>query len=196
MGSKDQEGGIFGWRNWTLPDEWTTIHRDRTPKEPKENEYGHHGSGPQWTMGEVPVIGGDKNPVRHSNLTIADHLLRYWTPFLKTFFTDMGANVMSAQGQRCGDFEIRAMECIEYYGSKQGMTACKDWYDDFMECQMGAKQRLRMRAMFKKRHIDMHMEYLQGKRTWDETYEKPPKYHAYVEPWYNEKWAHVETCQN
>ena len=62
MGSKDQEGGIFGWRNWTLPDEWTTIHRDRTPKEPKENEYGHHGSGPQWTMGEVPVIGGDKNP--------------------------------------------------------------------------------------------------------------------------------------
>ena len=53
------------------------------------------------------------------------------------------------------------MECIEYYGSKQGMTACKDWYDDFMECQMGAKQRLRMRAMFKKRHIDMHMEYLQ-----------------------------------
>ena len=41
------------------------------------------------------------------------------------------------------------------------MTACKDWYDDYIECQTGAKQWLRMRAMFKKRHIDNHLEYLQ-----------------------------------
>ena len=66
-----------------------------------------------------------------------------------------------------------------------------------------------MRAMFKKRHIDNHLEYLQvsqniwvnvgrsdcfvqGKRTWDETYEKPPKYNSYLEPWYDEKYAHAE----
>jgi hypothetical protein len=32
------------------------------------------------------------------------------------------------------------MECIEYYGMKQGLEACKDWYDDFLECvyQVGA----------------------------------------------------------
>ena len=53
------------------------------------------------------------------------------------------------------------MECIEYYGAKQGLTACKDWYDDFIECQGKAKQLLRMRAMFKKRHVDNHIEYLQ-----------------------------------
>eukprot|EP00091_Calanus_sinicus_P014184 TRINITY_DN3159_c0_g1_i1.p2 TRINITY_DN3159_c0_g1~~TRINITY_DN3159_c0_g1_i1.p2 ORF type:complete len:190 (-),score=43.36 TRINITY_DN3159_c0_g1_i1:91-660(-) len=188
MGSKDQDGGIFGWKNWTLPDEWTTIHRDRTPIKPRDkDEIGMHGDFPVW--------GDDNNPVRNTNLTIADHLLRYWTPYLKNFFTDMTANFISTQGQRCGDFELRAMECIEYYGAKQGLTACKDWYDDFMECQLGAKQRLRMRAMFKKRHIDHHLEYLQGKRTWDETYEKPPKYHAYVEPWYNEKYGHGEHCQ-
>merc|ERR1712141_865115 len=50
-----------------------------------------------------------------------------------------------------------------YYGAKQGITACKDWYDDYIECSTGAKQSLRMRAMFKKRHIDNHLEYLQGK---------------------------------
>lgn len=39
----------------------------------------------------------------------------------------------------CADFEIKAIECIEYYGSKQGITACKDWYDDFIECQSGER---------------------------------------------------------
>ena len=28
--------------------------------------------------------------------------------------------------------------------------------------------------------------FLQGKRTWDETYEKPPKYNSYLEPWYDD----------
>ena len=46
--------------------------------------------------------------------------------------------------------------------------------------------------MFKKRHIDNHLEYLQGKRTWDETYEKPPKYNSFLEPWFDEKYAHNE----
>ena len=40
----------------------------------------------------------------------------------------------------CADFEIKAIECIEYYGAKQGITACKDWYDDYIECQSGEGQ--------------------------------------------------------
>ena len=40
----------------------------------------------------------------------------------------------------CADFEMKAMECIEYYGAKQGITACKDWYDDYMECQSGERR--------------------------------------------------------
>ena len=67
----------------------------------------------------------------------------------------------------CADFELKAVECIEYFGAKQGMTACKDWYDDYIECQTGAKQWLRIRAMFKKRHIDNHLEYLQVGATHD-----------------------------
>ena len=75
---------------------------------------------------------------------------RYTTPYLKTFFTDLGANIINMQSGPCMDFEInvgsspimnentidlidspfasfQALECIEYYGAKQGLTACKDW---------------------------------------------------------------------
>merc|ERR1712066_521739 len=73
------------------------------------------------------------NPVRHPELSIAWQLLKYWQPFYKSIFTDLGAHVMSSQGGRCADFELKALECIEYYGAKQGITACKDWYDDYIE---------------------------------------------------------------
>ena len=68
--------------------------------------------------------------------------------------------------------------------------------------------------MYKKRHIDNHLEYLQvsselvsrlfgsligntsftflqGKRTWEETYEPPPKYNSFSEPWFDEKYSHM-----
>merc|ERR1712108_5841 len=106
----------------------------------------------------------------------AHHLSRrYTSPYMKTFFTDMGANVINMQSGPCMDFELNALECIEYYGAKQGLTACKDWYDDYIECVPKSKQNLRVKAMFKKRHVDNHIEYLQGKRTYAETYEAPPK---------------------
>ena len=34
-------------------------------------------------------------------------------------------------------------------------------YDDYIECVHKSKQNLRVKAMFKKRHIDNHIEYLQ-----------------------------------
>merc|ERR1712203_585224 len=54
-----------------------------------------------------------------------------------------------------------------------------------IECVHKSKQNLRVKAMHKKRHVDNHIEYLQGKRTYAETYEAPPKAHAYVEPWHD-----------
>ena len=38
------------------------------------------------------------------------------------------------------------------------------------------------------RHVDNHLEYLQGKRTWAETYEPTPKAFAFTEPWHNPKY--------
>ena len=36
----------------------------------------------------------------------------------------------------CGDLELRALECIEYYGRQRGYVICKDVYDDFTECRL------------------------------------------------------------
>ena len=49
----------------------------------------------------------------------------------------MFAYVFVSQGGVCADFELKALECVEYYGAKQGITACKDWYDDYIECTTG-----------------------------------------------------------
>merc|ERR1712059_46039 len=119
-------------------------------------------------MGNMADSG---NPLRHPELTIAHQLARQWnTPALQNIITDIGSTFLSHQGGTCMDFEMRAMECIEYYGSKQA---------------------LRIKAMFRKRHFENHLEYLQGKRSWDETYEAPPKSHAFKEPWFNEKYSHI-----
>jgi len=199
MGDKKDDSGLFGWKNWKIPDEWTVVARDRTPVSPTSGRFGldYDLDDKDNPNRNVLVLRDQYNPVRHPERSIAYDLMRHWQPFYKNFLTDMGAYVMSAQAGICADFELKAMECIEYYGAKQGITACKDWYDDYIECQTGAKQWLRIRAMFKKRHIDNHLEYLQGKRTWEETYEKPPKHNAYLEPWFDQKASHYEqpmTC--
>ena len=31
MGDKKDDSGLFGWKNWKIPDEWTVVARDRTP---------------------------------------------------------------------------------------------------------------------------------------------------------------------
>ena len=52
---------------------------------------------------------------------------------MKNWFTDLGAHVASNQGGICQDFEMRAMECIEYFGAKQGITACKVGLEEELE---------------------------------------------------------------
>jgi len=186
----------IGWKNWKISDWFMSVKKDRTPISPTAGRFGTT----NWSSYELSDNKFDfewekqNNPVKYPQMTIAHHLSkRFHSPAMHTYFTDMGANMFDGQGGRCMDFEMQALECIEYYGSKQGITACKDWYDDYIECRHGSKQSLRVKAMFKKRSIDNHLEYLQGKRTWDETYEPPPKAHAYVEPWYNPKFAAAES---
>lgn len=197
---KEAGAGLFGWRDWKWSDSWHQVSRDRTEISPTAGSYDWNETD-QGNPGHPGFLNGGRgtidmtdpyNPVRNPQRSIAwDLMQRTWTPFMKNWFTDVGAHVASNQGGICQDFELRAMECIEYFGAKQGITACKDWYDDYMECRSGAKQRLRIRAMFKKRHIDNHLEYLQGKRTWEETYEPPPKYNSFSEPWFDEKYSHM-----
>ena len=34
----------------------------------------------------------------------------------------------------CLNRELEALECMEYYGPKQGKKLCVDYYDDYVEC--------------------------------------------------------------
>lgn len=179
---------LLGWKQWQVGDWLFGVEKDRTPVPGTVGSVEDAGSGNKFDI----ELNTGYNPVKYPDLTIAQHLQRrFHHPYIKSFLSEVGVNIMSFQHSMCADFEINAMECIEYYGAKQGIVACKDWYDDFIECVHKSKQNLRIKAMFKKRQIDNHLEYLQGKRTWDETYEAPPKAHAFVEPWHDQKFANL-----
>ena len=98
MGSKD-DAGLFGWRNWRIPDEFTAIKRDRTPASATSGRYNRQQDlSDDNNPGKDALFLGDAyNPVRHPELSIAWTLLKYWQPFYKSIFTDLGAHVMSNQ---------------------------------------------------------------------------------------------------
>ena len=54
--------------------------------------------------------------------------------------TDLHMVVAENQSRRCGGMELRALECIEYYGRQKGFVICKDLYEDFMECKFNSVQ--------------------------------------------------------
>lgn len=60
---------------------------------------------------------------------------------LRTPFSDITGNYFTSQnGHRCADFELNALECMEGAGSKHAYMKCKDYIDDWLECQFMAKQ--------------------------------------------------------
>jgi len=197
----------LGFKNWKLSDRWMGVESDRTPKtKPEERgRFQHHedgGANYNAGGGGIHFLGDDWgkklfeypfNPVKYPERGIEYALsTQYISPLVKNVFTDMGCNLQNRQGSVCEDFETNAMECLEYYGTKQGLVACKDWYDDYIECVHMSKQKLRVKAMLKKRLVDHHLEYIQGKRTWSETYEPPPKANAFIEPWHDPKFSRMQ----
>ena len=101
MGAKD-DAGLFGWRNWRIPDEVTIVQRDRTPKSPTSGRYNRQADlSDDDNPGKDAMFANDAyNPVRHPQLSIAWQLMKYWQPVYKSFFTDLGAHVMSSQVQK------------------------------------------------------------------------------------------------
>ncbi|XP_076061057.1 NADH dehydrogenase (ubiquinone) 15 kDa subunit isoform X2 [Oratosquilla oratoria] len=63
-------------------------------------------------------------------------------PFLRTPLTDMTGQILTHQTNGiCRDFEMRAMECLEGYGIKDGRSKCLDYMDDLRECMFRKKQK-------------------------------------------------------
>jgi hypothetical protein len=173
--------GLFGWKDWKAP-RHPILERETKPHPTKD---GHYDCGDHWAEqrpDKWAPITDSLNPVRYPKLSPSWTLWRQYgmtAPFTN-FFNQASGILQTGAGKRCQSFELQAMECLEYYGLKQGMDACKDWYDDLMECRFKTKQQLRTKHMWSKRTYDNRLEYYQGKR--DHVFEEPPKFHAYIEP--------------
>ena len=57
-------------------------------------------------------------------------------PFIRNTLTDVFGQMQTSANTECGPFEIRALECIEYFGAQRGRKLCQDYFDDTEECRM------------------------------------------------------------
>jgi len=180
-GGDKPDAGFMGWKDWVIPD--GPIKKvERTPHPTKDGSFDSQDVLTKNLPDALATPLDSFNPVRYPKLEPGWTLYKQYgvmTPFT-TGLSKMCGGIMTGAGRRCEAFELQAMECLEYYGLKQGMEACKDWYDDLMECRYMTKQQLRVKHMYSKRNIDHRLEYIQGKR--DKIFEPPPKFHAYLEP--------------
>lgn len=71
------------------------------------------------------------------------------TPFFRTPFTDLtGCLVNHQQYDKCGEFEMKMIDCMEAYGVDKGIHKCRDIIADFQECSQMKKQLLRFNVSF------------------------------------------------
>uniref|UniRef100_U5ER62 Putative mitochondrial respiratory chain complex i n=1 Tax=Corethrella appendiculata TaxID=1370023 RepID=U5ER62_9DIPT len=97
-------------------------------------------------------------------------------PFFRSPFTDLTGVIINHQHyDRCGEFEMAAVDCLEAYGTERGAKKCKDLIEDFNECATRKKQFMRMEAMRNERH----RQWWTGERKPKDHYAKPPKVDAY-----------------
>lgn len=62
------------------------------------------------------------------------------TPFFRSPLTDFTGGLINAQHyDKCGEFEMNMLECIEAYGQDRGRVKCRDLIEDFYECIMQTK---------------------------------------------------------
>ena len=58
----------------------------------------------------------------------------YHKPLFNLPIQDPFAQPLMRQHGKCGDLELKCLECIEYYGAHRGTIICQDYYDDWKEC--------------------------------------------------------------
>jgi NADH dehydrogenase (ubiquinone) Fe-S protein 5 len=72
------------------------------------------------------------------------------TPFFRTPITDFSGGLINAQHyDKCGQFELDAIECLEAYGQDRGKVKCRDLMEDFHECLTMTKRTMRAAVSFK-----------------------------------------------
>merc|ERR1719458_1820544 len=130
------------------------------------------------SLGDLKGIGGEQG---------WSHPMWVNPPWLWLPFTDMFSSWFTNCNNRCGKLELAAMECMEYYGFKNGKVICKDHYEDFMECRWKKLEHMRNYAM-KTKHFQRYYEYKKGVRDFDSVFIPVPKAFAYEEPAINPRY--------
>ncbi|XP_023345891.1 uncharacterized protein LOC111714905 [Eurytemora carolleeae] len=137
VADKKDDAGLFGWKNWTIPEHPS----NRSNITPRPGIDGSTDGNSFMAEKPMELPGEMYNPVKYPNMSPAWSLhTMFISPFLKTIFTDIFGSFSHGGGFLCEKFELSAMECMEYYGVKQGLTACRDYYDDMMECKFNVKK--------------------------------------------------------
>ncbi|GLG96986.1 Protein of unknown function [Gryllus bimaculatus] len=92
-------------------------------------------------------------------------------PFFRNPITDLTGSLVSRQHfEKCGEFEMRMLQCLEAYGMDRGKQKCADLIEDFSECQTKWKQVLRVDAM----RIERNRQVNQGERSKDQMFAEAP----------------------
>jgi hypothetical protein len=61
-------------------------------------------------------------------------------PYTGTNIISSGCVGGSFASSFCDKIELKALECVEYYGVSRGLKICRDHYDDYLECTLKDKQ--------------------------------------------------------
>jgi len=172
------DNGLFGWKDWKLPKD-PRLTYDITPNKESDGSHNLDSNGPPFPR--FGQVSEKYNPVKYPNYSSAWHVFyNFPMPHIYTLWTDLAGSIHNSAGSACEAFELNTVECMEYYGVKQGVEACKDWYDDLMECRFKTKRNLRVKHMLNKRRYELGLKYAQGKV--DKVFEDPPKMNAYLPP--------------
>ncbi len=75
------------------------------------------------------------------------------TPVLWNPLTDLAAPWQVNPQTKCQPLEKTALECIEYYGLRQGRIVCSDFYDDYIECSKMNVRVSRKKLLFVDRRV-------------------------------------------
>jgi len=127
--------------------------------------------------------GGLVYQEQHDKYTFPKHYERmYYAPAFLNFVTDLTASPLDNQGKPCGDMEIKALECVEYYGKQRGFAICKDYYDDYQECRFQEVQHARYHAM-QKEYLKRQYKKMRGLLSEDKLSENGSVYKAPLPGW-------------
>lgn len=94
------------------------------------------------------------------------------SPWFRSPLTDLTGCIMNHQWYgRCGEMELKMIDCVEAHGLDRAREKCDTLLKDFQECASRNKQNQRTFDM----RWERNRQYYAGERTKEEMYAPGPK---------------------